>query len=75
MLKKHQEIILMVICSRQCRRYKLELVPCLSDSPGEGMNSALGKKKMDGGKAAEILGVSQCVSCAYISLVPPQMLF
>lgn len=39
------------------------------------MNSALGKKKMYQGKEAEILGVSQCVSCAYISLVPPQMLF
>lgn len=39
------------------------------------MNSALGKKKMDGGKEAEIRGVSQCVSCAYISLVPPQKLF
>lgn len=61
--------------SLQCRRYKLELVPCLSDGPGEEMNSALGKKKMDGGKEAEILGASQCVSCAYILLVPPQMLF
>lgn len=61
--------------SRQCRRYKFELVPCLSDGPGEGMNSTLGKKKMDGAKEAEILGVSQCVSCAYISLVSPQMLF
>lgn len=76
MLKKHQEIIVMeLICSRQCRRYKLELVPCLSDSPGQGMNSALGKKKMDGGKEAEILRVSQSVSCAYISLVASQMLF
>lgn len=33
------------------------------------------KKWLNGGKETEILRVSHSVSCAYISLVPPQMLF